>query len=168
MKYTKKPIKVTVKQWTGKNYREIIEFIENVPFIIDNNGFRLEAYGNMKDATVSDYIIKGDEGYFYPCKESIFYETYRHVCNNVWEKKPVTIEAIDVSTIMDINDIVAFCGDNYIHVDQKINEDHVCNLLTLEGVVKVMRYDVIVKGVRGEFYPTNINRFKTIYIPICD
>jgi|694.fasta_scaffold139023_2 hypothetical protein len=79
-KYIKKPIPVSALQWTGENLEEI------KAFCIDENGkemcFTTNEYlwiqtreGQLK-AQVRDYIMKGIEGEFYPCAESIFKKSY--------------------------------------------------------------------------------------------
>lgn len=92
--YRKKPVVIQAVQWTGSNPCEIQEFAGNAAKIIkydraiDNTGAfvgfvergRLELSiqtleGEMK-AAIGDYIIKGVNGEFYPCKEEIFKKTY--------------------------------------------------------------------------------------------
>ncbi len=55
MKYRKKPVVVEAVRWNGNNYK-----------------------GDMI-AKKGDYIIKGVQGEFYPCKPDIFAETYEEV-----------------------------------------------------------------------------------------
>lgn len=96
MKYRKKPVVVDVIRWTGKNVMEIIDFagedFRNFAFrteyypkkILDmaNDG-RLDMFietleGEMK-ASIGDYIIRGVDGEYYPCKPDIFEKTYERV-----------------------------------------------------------------------------------------
>lgn len=58
MKYRKKPIVVEAIKWTGDNVKEISKFME---------------------ASMGDYIIKGVQGEFYPCKPDIFQKTYEEL-----------------------------------------------------------------------------------------
>lgn len=92
--YRKKPVIIEAVQWTGSNPCEIQEFAGSAAKItkyapaIDDAGVfvgfversRLELSiqtleGEMK-AAIGDYIIKGVNGEFYPCKEEIFEKTY--------------------------------------------------------------------------------------------
>lgn len=88
--YRKKPVVIEAVQWTGGNPCEIQEFAGNTATItkhdpIDDMGvfvgrdrFELSINtleGEMK-AAIGDYIIKGVNGEFYPCKEEIFKKTY--------------------------------------------------------------------------------------------
>lgn len=79
MKYRKKPIVVEAVHWNGSNHKEIIDFAENKIWF--------DALGNVWIATLEgdmiakkgDYIIKGVQGEFYPCKPNIFAETYEEL-----------------------------------------------------------------------------------------
>lgn len=81
-KYRKKPIVVDAIQWDGTNDGEIGGFIFG-----DKNGMYIESKEDkivmkistlegIMDASVNDYIIKGVNGEFYPCKPDIFEKTY--------------------------------------------------------------------------------------------
>ena len=85
-KYRKKPIEIEAIQFSLDNWQECFDFIlnnggeivESIP--IDEYTYisikTLE--GNMK-ASLGDYIIKGVNGEFYPCKSDIFEKTYEEV-----------------------------------------------------------------------------------------
>lgn len=76
--FRKKPVIIEAIQWNGKNLNVIDGFIGEV---IDNNGMTLIIHtleGDM-EAKVGDYIIKGVNGEFYPCKPDIFAKTYEEV-----------------------------------------------------------------------------------------
>lgn len=83
LKYRKKPIVVDAIQYTGMNFKEILEFIggddeRDKISIHQNHIFIKTLEGDMK-AESGDFIIKGVKGEFYPCKPDIFYETYEVV-----------------------------------------------------------------------------------------
>lgn len=85
MKYRKKPVVIEARQLLDDlgNHISIVRWI---------NGSGGEAYvspfgshitivtleGNMR-ADIGDYIIRGVQGEFYPCKPNIFVETYELV-----------------------------------------------------------------------------------------
>ena len=88
MKYKKKPVIIDAIQWTGGNMVEIADFAKgfakfdeirqgdsenNIPAQYDLSIQTLE--GTMQ-ASRGDYIIKGVNGEFYPCKPDIFEKTY--------------------------------------------------------------------------------------------
>jgi hypothetical protein len=80
-KWRKKPIVIDAIQWSGENKLEILSFCgNNATFeknIFDDEEelFIGTLEGTMK-ASINDYIIKGVNGEFYPCKPSIFAKTY--------------------------------------------------------------------------------------------
>jgi len=81
----KKPVVVQACQWTGENLHECLEFCHGALTAIyptlDDSVVILEISTLEGDMCVSlnDYIIKGVDGEFYPCKESIFLKTYDFV-----------------------------------------------------------------------------------------
>lgn len=85
-RFKTKPVEIKAIQWTGQNFGDVKEFagekvfigkqpenFEGSPLIDVLHCRTLE--GTMW-ATVTDYIIQGLEGEFYPCKESIFNKKY--------------------------------------------------------------------------------------------
>lgn len=77
MAYRKKPVVVEAVQWTGENHAEMCEFIEPEAFeIIPRIGLVIHTLEGDHHASPGDYIIKGVNGEFYPCKPDIFAKTY--------------------------------------------------------------------------------------------
>ena len=77
-KYRKKPVVIEAIQWAGNNLSEIDNFIGRT---VDNKETTLVIHtleGDM-EASIGDYIIKGVNGEFYPCKPDIFDKTYDEV-----------------------------------------------------------------------------------------
>lgn len=87
-KFTKKPVTIEAVQWVCTNVQEIKDFAgdaakfeKKVSYI--GSGISTEQTflvihtleGNMH-ADFNDYIIKGVQGEFYPCKPDIFKKTY--------------------------------------------------------------------------------------------
>ena len=91
MKYRKKPVEIEAVQWDGLNLSEIQEFAgDHIDVEIYDAGYEVGAVppgvkiaihtleGDMT-ASKGDYIIKGVNGEFYPCKPDIFEKTYEKV-----------------------------------------------------------------------------------------
>lgn len=77
MKYRKKPVVIEAVQWTGNNHAEMCEFIDPEVFeIIPRVGLVIHTLEGDHHASPGDYIIKGVNGEFYPCKPDIFAKTY--------------------------------------------------------------------------------------------
>lgn len=99
IKAVKKPVVVEAIQYDGNNFEEIEKFcgkIElpmkfihwydfvSVAYIIDvdttvSPTLMIRTLEGDQKANIGDYIIKGVHGECYPCKKSIFEETYKIV-----------------------------------------------------------------------------------------
>lgn len=77
-KYKKKPVVIEAIRFIGSNYEEIREFIGQNTLCSDLNIVISTLEGDMV-AQKGDYIIKGVQGEFYPCKPDIFNATYEVV-----------------------------------------------------------------------------------------
>lgn len=90
IQYRKKPVVIEAIEWTGSNFDQCMRFMG------DNGGHKL-AYEDAEEAAKKsgslfirtlegvmtakkgDFIIKGVNGEFYPCKPDIFAKTYEEV-----------------------------------------------------------------------------------------
>jgi hypothetical protein len=92
-KYIKKPVTVEAIEWTGSNHREMNNFLGGDPtgvlrtygtnFYIQHSkvegGLVIKTLEGEHVAGIGDFIIKGVQGEFYPCKPHIFWLTYDKV-----------------------------------------------------------------------------------------
>lgn len=76
MKYRKKPVVVEAVRWNGNNHKEVIDFAENKIWFDELGNIWIATLEGDMVAKKGDYIIKGVQGEFYPCKPDIFAETY--------------------------------------------------------------------------------------------
>jgi len=86
-KFTKKPVTIEAVLFDGTNELEVADFIDGAYglgiFTDEKDDFTITYLviepleGNHK-ADIGDYIIKGVQGEFYPCKPDIFRATYTH------------------------------------------------------------------------------------------
>lgn len=74
-KYRKKPVVIEAVLWTGDNEQEIYDFVKSKYYTKSGTLFIETLEGDLA-ASVGDYIIKGVNGEFYPCKPDIFEKTY--------------------------------------------------------------------------------------------
>ena len=77
-KYRKKPVVIEAVQWIGNNLSEIETFIGRSVKNKETTIVIRTLEGDM-EASIGDYIIKGVNGEFYPCKPDIFLATYEEV-----------------------------------------------------------------------------------------
>lgn len=81
MKYRKKPVVIEAVVWKGNNHHEIVEFcgVDGCYFSDNQKDLLIPTLEGDHKATINDYIIKGVNGEFYPCKPDIFDKTYEKV-----------------------------------------------------------------------------------------
>lgn len=89
-KYRKKPVMIEAIQWTGANLKEITAFMnKDLPLdglgymtwehFVDEHGLHIATLEGDMRANEGDYVIKGVNGEFYPCKPDIFEKTYEKI-----------------------------------------------------------------------------------------
>jgi hypothetical protein len=79
-KYRKKPVVIEAIKWDGNNYLQMDDFIgSNNNLYTKNKKLNIITLEGTMTANIGDYIIKGVEGEFYPCKPDIFHKTYEKV-----------------------------------------------------------------------------------------
>ena len=96
MKYRKKPVVIEAIQLKVDNFDEVCDFMGGTPVPKHNLAFGIDEHGNTNEpylgvyietlegkmlASYGDYIIKGVNGEFYPCKPDIFEKTYDEADN---------------------------------------------------------------------------------------
>jgi hypothetical protein len=81
--FRKKPVEIEAIRWIGSNTVEISQFtgiplndISAAPF---KALLKIKTLEGVMLADKGDWIIKGVEGEFYPCKPSVFAATYEPV-----------------------------------------------------------------------------------------
>lgn len=88
MKYRKRPVVIEAEQLKDDSADTIIalqEFIQSDVRVSyadpDNPVIKIETLEGVMDASIGDFIIKGVNGEFYPCKPDIFEKTYEVVAD---------------------------------------------------------------------------------------
>jgi hypothetical protein len=86
MKFRKKPVVIEAVQFTEKTFQECLTFLSDNALLAlntddkDNLGFiEIKTLEGTMMAKFNDWIIKGVNGEFYPCKPDIFEKTYEKV-----------------------------------------------------------------------------------------
>ena len=80
MKYRKRPVIIEAIQYQGFNSKEIIDFTNGQA--LTNTGYAFLTIPTLEGnhrCDVADWVIKGVNGEFYPCKPDIFEKTYEKV-----------------------------------------------------------------------------------------
>lgn len=96
-KYIKKPVVIEAIQLKVNNFDDVCNFMGRTPEPKHNPDFGIDEHGNTNEpylgvyidtlegkmfANYGDYIIKGVNGEFYPCKPDIFEKTYKKADNS--------------------------------------------------------------------------------------
>ena len=81
IKAVKKPIEIEAIEFTGWNWADCYQFMSDEPLFFPQEvrfeeEIIIETLEGDMTAQVNDYIIKGVQGEYYPCKPDIFKETY--------------------------------------------------------------------------------------------
>ena len=77
-KFRKKPVVIEAMQWNGNNLDEVFRFGDDNDTALELQGemIKIETLEGTMTAQIGDWIIKGVNGEFYPCKPDIFEKTY--------------------------------------------------------------------------------------------
>ena len=124
MKYKKRPVVIEAVRWTGKNLAELrkMDGFEEVHLCF-NGKLRILTLEGIVDASVGDYIIRGVNGEFYPCKPDIFAKTYEPVVNVGGKPVGVYIHGVEMPKhCMDCPFMVSRDNDDCILQSAEANE----------------------------------------------
>ena len=84
-----------------------------------------------------------------------------------YRKKPVVIQAWQLTTDNAKKGIPSFIDKNVVHIfvdyHDTPNERHYALIETLEGNMRAVEGDWIIRGVNGEFYPCKPDIFEKTY-----
>lgn len=76
MKFRKKPVVIDAVQWTGDNLDDVAAFFPEMSYSFLGRRLKVFTLEGEHIARPGDWIIKGVNGEFYPCKPDIFEKTY--------------------------------------------------------------------------------------------
>jgi len=82
MKYRKKPVFIEAQQFTDETKDRVFNWITcNTAADFDDGKpiLKIQTLEGVMTARIGDWIIKGVNGEFYPCKPDIFEQTYELV-----------------------------------------------------------------------------------------
>lgn len=97
--FRKKPIVIEAIQFDGTNKEEIHNFVgDAIGQDVNSKDLFITTLEGIMIASVGDYIIKGVQGEFYPCKPDIFEQTY----NEVQENASDLITEVNVTELLKI------------------------------------------------------------------
>lgn len=78
-KFRKKPVEIEAVQFTGDNHDDVLAWMGARAAFTHGQEFFIETLEGDMRAAPGDWIIRGVQGEFYPCKPDIFEATYEAV-----------------------------------------------------------------------------------------
>jgi hypothetical protein len=80
-RFRKIPVEIEAIQWKGDNASAFVEWAiqSERTFTVCGDEMQIETLEGTMTANIGDWIIRGVEGEFYPCKPGIFAKTYEAV-----------------------------------------------------------------------------------------
>jgi hypothetical protein len=82
MRFRKKPVIIEAMQLTDSTLDEIFNWIntkDNIATLYDMSSIKISTLEGSMYARIGDWVIKGVNGEFYPCKPDIFEKTYESI-----------------------------------------------------------------------------------------
>ncbi len=86
MRYRKKPVEIEAIQYDGGNTNQVVDWIDRsrpggfVPAYTDSTGeLHIATLEGDMHVSQGDFVIRGVQGEYYPCKPDIFAATYEPV-----------------------------------------------------------------------------------------
>lgn len=83
-----------------------------------------------------------------------------------YRKKPVVVETVRWAGVGDTNRVMNWLAQQNANVGGWTFHDTDISIPTLEGTMKALPGDWIIRGVAGEFYPCRDNIFTVTYEPV--
>ena len=184
MKYRKKPIVIDAIIWNGNNLKEVMNFVNSefryepltnyvtkkFTYSTMDNDLRIVTLEGLMKASIGDYIIKGVNGEYYPCKPDIFEKTYEKVDDMIntkntknQEPQTTTVQESSPLKLKDILDIVEYANNIqiiYSPVSYTYTEDYI--LLTDSFSQNV--YSSVRKYLNYTVYSISTNEFGDLTI----
>lgn len=81
-KYRKKPVVIEAMQFTDENKDRVFNWVRcnrSADFANGKPILKIQTLEGVMQTNLGDYVIKGVQGEFYPCKPDIFEATYERV-----------------------------------------------------------------------------------------
>lgn len=114
---------------------------------------------------------------FWAIQDDIFKETYYHIPNTtnsyvkkVYEVKCIPFKSLESKDIIDVLNFIGLTTEgkplNILQRDElveEVQEQGYIRINTLEGVEKLYPTEILIRGIKGEYYPVTLENFNTVY-----
>lgn len=184
MKARKKPIEVFAVHYSQniilEEFLKLLRTNEKEPVRYDESDGTIYIEKERGEISLpkGNWVIREDntDGCFWSINPDIFLQTYNRVKGtvNTFVKRVYEVEfsKLDIEDTKSIVDTLKFLGYSVntpleeLQMDdlvKSIKEQGFLEVNTLEGVERLFSGEVVVKGVKGEFYPVSYDNFVKVY-----
>lgn len=177
MKARKRPVKVFAIQYKNdSNLVALLDLLkrdakETVHYDKDTKIIYLKKdKGDLALRKGNWAIYENKEDGFYPIENDIFKETYTLIPNtvNYFRKNVYEVNCVEFKDLkrMSILKVLLFLGYGFfgsILNISRVQEKGYIIIDTLEGKAKLFPSEILVKGIKGEYYPVKRKSFNKIY-----
>lgn len=184
MKARKKPIEVFAVHYSQniilEEFLKLLRTNEKEPVRYDESDGTIYIEKERGEISLpkGNWVIREDntDGCFWSINPDIFLQTYNRVKGtiNIFVKRVYEVDFIkmDIDDTKSIIEVLNFLGyfvttpleelqrDELV---ESIKEQGFLEINTLEGVERLFSGEVVVRGVRGEFYPVSYDNFIKVY-----
>lgn len=184
MKARKKPIEVFAVQYSNNiilgEFLKLLRTNEKEPVRYDESDGTIYIAKERGEISLprGNWVIREDntDGCFWSIDPDIFLQTYNRVkgtvntfVKRVYEVDFIKMDIDDTKSIIEVLNFLGYFVTTPLEELQRdelvesIKEQGFLEINTLEGVERLFSGEVVVRGVRGEFYPVSYDNFIKVY-----
>lgn len=184
MKARKKPIEVFAVQYSNniilEEFLKLLKNNEKEPVRYDESDGTIYIAKERGEISLpkGNWVIREDntDGCFWSIDPDIFLQTYNRVKGtvNTFTKRVYEVDFIkmDIDDTKSIIEVLDFLGCFVTTPLEELQRDELVETIkeqgfleidTLEGVERLFSDEVVVRGVKGEFYPVSYDNFIKVY-----
>lgn len=184
MKARKKPIEVFAVRYSYniilEEFLKLLRTNEKEPVRYDESDGTIYIEKERGEISLpkGNWVIREDntDGCFWSINPDIFLQTYNRVkgtvntfVKRVYEVDFIKMDIDDTKSIIEVLNFLGYFVTTPLEELQRdelvesIKEQGFLEINTLEGVERLFSGEVVVRGVRGEFYPVSYDNFIKVY-----
>lgn len=184
MKARKKPIEVFAVHYSHniilEEFLKLLRMNEKEPVRYDESDGTIYIAKERGEISLprGNWVIREDntDGCFWSIDPDIFLKTYNRVkgtvntfVKRVYEVDFIKMDIDDTKSIIEVLNFLGYFVTTPLEELQRdelvesIKEQGFLEINTLEGVERLFSGEVVVRGVRGEFYPVSYDNFIKVY-----
>jgi len=184
MKARKKPIEVFAVRYSNniilEEFLKLLKTNEKEPVRYDESDGTIYIAKERGEISLprGNWVIREDntDGCFWSIDPDIFLQTYNRVkgtvntfTKRVYEVDFIKMDINDTKSIIEVLNFLGYSATTPLEELQRdelvetIKEQGFLEINTLEGVERLFSDEIVVRGVKGEFYPVSYDNFIKVY-----